>query len=98
MGRLSHVTQVVAEGNAYLQSLYRLERARAIIRKKRGRHCEVGGGKGLRAGSKPRRSGVGAGTEAARHFRAAVRWWQEVLRDGASVPLAPRRGFPEVGD
>lgn len=49
-------------------------------------------------GEKPKRLAVGAATQAARQFRAAVRWWQEVLREGASVPLAPRLHFPELGE
>lgn len=94
VGRLSHV---VAKGIAYLQPLCRLERARVTIRKglKKGRSAR-GGGKG--SGEKPRRLAVGAATEEARHFRVAVRWWPEVLRGGASVPLAPRLNFPEIGD
>lgn len=72
VGRLSHLAQVEAEGNAYLQPLYRLERARRPIRKKKK------GGRGARdrvclAGRNPTRLAVGAATEAARHFRIAVR-------------------------
>lgn len=96
VGRASHLAQVVAEGNAFLKPLYRLERATFRVTRRLYRGGELVERRRTRV--KPRRISVGGRSAAAREFRVALEWWRATLMGGVSVPLAPRLVFPQVGE
>ena len=96
VGRLSHTAQVAREGNAFLQPLYRLMCASHAVRvRARDRHGVV---MWKRRRVRPRLVRIAGDTSSQRAYRAALSWWSSAIDKGISVPLAPRRGFPGVGE
>jgi hypothetical protein len=88
VGRASHLGQVAAEANAYLQPLYRMQNA------KRRRVCKRRGIVKV----KPRRIQLRGTGPAQASCQLALGWWKAALSSGVSVPLAPRLSFPAVDD
>ncbi|KAL3920846.1 MAG: hypothetical protein SGPRY_005109, partial [Prymnesium sp.] len=81
VGRMPHVAQVVAEGNTYLQPLYRLERARVSIGKKQKK------GGGVRASARNRSGESGCAfvlTDAAREAGTGFGGFSVVRCEGES--------------
>lgn len=96
VGRLGYVAQVVAEGKAFLQPLFRLEKVMFWKRvQQRTNSSEVARRK-VRV--KPRSIHLGGHTPAQMEYRAALRWWEATLSEPVSVPLAPRKYFPAIGE
>ena len=91
----SAYAQVAAEGNAYLHPMYRVQNARRHIYLRT--HGEQRG-IDYRVEAKPRRLVVKGDTPTLRAYAEALAWWQTVLQDGISVPLAPRREFPSLNE
>lgn len=95
VGRLSHVSIVVAEGNAYLQPMYRQScaTARYLVTRRLPDGSVV---QAVRR-SKPRRLMVGGKSKTATAYQHALDWWQSALSKEVSTPLAPMLRFPELG-
>ena len=91
-GRLSHASMVVAEGNAYLQPLYRFMNARWTITAARESPEQK------RRLVKPPFLTIRGGSHTQREYVRALQWWLSVVRSDVSVPLAPRLVFPAVGE
>lgn len=89
VGRLSHIALVVAEGNAYLQPMYRLSCA-AFHGKKEQQT-------GVRLQRRPKRLRVSGKGATAAAYQNALDWWNEMLSQGVSTPLAPAKHFPALG-
>ena len=83
VGILGHLTTIVAEGRIYMSACY------ALIYAKR---------KGANKRYKPQLLNVAGGGRRAERFREALRWFDEALAAGVSVPLAPRATFPAIGE
>jgi hypothetical protein len=84
-GRCSHLAQVVCEGNPYLQPFYRMLH-----------HTLTDYTTGVKR--HPRHlaiRGVGVTQTACVE---ALGWWKATLQRGVTVPLAPRRHFPAIGE
>jgi hypothetical protein len=82
VGRLSHIAQVVCEGKAYLAPMYN---AKCMRLRSRG------------VSYIPRRLELGGEAPGPTAYRGCLDWWHEVLRCATTVPLAPKRHFPELG-
>ncbi|KAL3909143.1 MAG: hypothetical protein SGPRY_009532, partial [Prymnesium sp.] len=93
-GRTSFIAQVAAEGNAYLQPLFRMRHAPAfhtrVIKGARGEDKR----ERVRVRCKLRRLKVAGRGELQEAYQEALAWWHAALEDGISVPLAPRSIFP----
>jgi ribonuclease HI len=89
VGRASHLGQVAAEANAYLQPMYRMLHAK-VPRRSAGRA-------GVRK-VKPRKIRVCGTGRTQRSFQKSLAWFKAALGAGVSVPLAPRVEFPSVGE
>lgn len=95
VGRLSHVSIVVSEGNAYLQPMYRL----SCTTVKRGVTRKQHDGSLARVVQrvKPRELTVSGDSKTAKAYQLALDWWMTVLSKEVSTPLAPMLTFPELG-
>mmetsp|Transcript_41076 Transcript_41076/g.94204 ORF Transcript_41076/g.94204 Transcript_41076/m.94204 type:complete len:572 (-) Transcript_41076:1277-2992(-) len=96
VGRLGYIAQGVAEGKAYLQPLFRLEKV--TFWKKVKQQMNAAGTARRKVRVKPRYVQVGGRSEAQAEYRAALQWWAAVLEVPVSVPLAPRVRFPDIGE
>lgn len=96
VGRLSHTAQLAREGNAFLQPLCRLMCVSHLVRVwARDQHGAV---VWRRRRVRPRAIMIARDTSSQQAYRTALRWWSTAIAGGIFVPLAPRRGFPEVGE
>jgi hypothetical protein len=88
-GRCSFLAQVVCEGNAYLQPMYRLKNQAWKVRDRASNRVTV---------VRPRQLSINGDGATQQAYRQALRWWEVALRDDTSTPLAPRTTFPRPGD
>ena len=89
VGRASNMGQIVCEANPYLQPMYRLQNAKQKrVDRRSGRMVKFKPGRITTRGGGP--------TQARCH--ESLSWFKAALQSGASVPLAPRRSFPDVGE
>jgi len=99
VGRLGHIAQVVAEGNAHMQPLFRLQNASFRVRLRGAKRDRGGAESRARPGYRrvrPRHIQVDGSTAALRQYQHALSWWSNVLEGHVTVPLAPRLVFPDV--
>lgn len=96
VGRVSHLAAVAAEGNAYLQPMFAMARARrrAIVK----RASPDGRVRSCRLRVQPRRLHVNGATRKQKAYQDCLHWWRAAFESGFSVPLAPRMDFPEPGE
>ena len=87
-GRCSNLAQVVCEGNAYLQPMYRFQNAQWTVKHNGSGAIRV----------KPRRLAVIGTTPNQVNFERALRWWDAALATDVRVPLAPRLVFPGLDE
>ena len=101
-GRCSHLAQVVCEGNAFLQPLYRFQNARWAVASPARKRRVAGGRPSVTSSAivkvRPRRLQLCGKSPAQAAFSDALRWWRAAFESDVTVPLAPRRVFPEVGE
>lgn len=95
VGRLAHTAQVAREGSAFLHPLYRI---RAPLVKARSRDQQHGALVWRQRRVRQREIKIAGDTWRQRACREALCWWDRAIAGGISVPLAPRRGFPDVGE
>ena len=88
VGRASNMGQVVCEANPYLQPMYRLQHAK---------HKRVDRRSGRMVKFKPGRIVTRGGGPTQARCHESLAWFKAALQSGASVPLAPRQSFPDVG-
>lgn len=96
VGRVSHLAAVAAEGNSYLQPMFAMARARRRVIVKQA--LPGGGARRVNRRVQPRLLLVKGATDKQEAYQACLRWWQAAFESGFSVPLAPRRSFPEPGE
>lgn len=96
VGRASFVAQVAAEGNAYLQPMFRMQYAPSF----RIRALQVAGqsSQKVRVKFRSRRLKVKGEGELQREYQEALDWWRAAFESGVSVPLAPRKVFPALSE
>jgi hypothetical protein len=88
-GRCSFLAQVICEGNAYLQPMYRIKNQSWKVYDRALNMVTV---------RHPRKLSIDGNGHTQRAYRQALAWWDAALSDDASAPLAPRTTFPRPGD
>jgi hypothetical protein len=88
-GRCSFLAQVVNEGNAYLQPMYRLKNQTWRVLDKATRTTRK---------IKPKELDIAGRGPVQTAYREALEWWDTVLKEDTSTPLAPRLSFPRPGE
>lgn len=96
VGRVSHLAAVAAEGNSYLQPMFAMARAKRRVTTKQA--LPGGGTRRVKRRVQPRRLHVKGATGKQVAYQECLGWWQAAFESGFSVPLAPRRTFPEPGE
>ena len=89
VGRAGNLGQVAAEAKVYLQPLYRMLNAKSKYVDRRAQQT---------VSFKPKRIVLRGRGPTQIRCREALQWYKAALESGMSVPLAPRRQFPAVGD
>ncbi|KAL3895180.1 MAG: hypothetical protein SGPRY_013583 [Prymnesium sp.] len=96
VGRASFIAQVAAEGNAYLQPMFRMRYAPSFrVRKLRTDH---GARQSVRVQFRPRKLKVKGDGALHKMYQEALGWWRAAFESGVSVPLAPRLVFPAMSE
>ena len=89
VGRAGNLGQVAAEAKVYLQPLYRMLNAKSKYVDRRAQRV---------VSFKPKRIVLRGSGPTQIRCREALQWFKAALESGVSVPLAPRKQFPAVGD
>lgn len=88
-GRCSFLAQVVSEGNAHLQPMYRIKNQSWNVYDRIAQKTTA---------VRPRWLSINGNGHTQVAYRQALAWWDVALRDDTSTPLAPRTTFPRPGD